>query len=472
MHYLGVLNCVFVIVLYFTSNLCCVTGSGALNQYPKIKQYPIQGISSSTKPLILTPLLDAGKIKEARSASRVSPLYGDHGVESYSGFFTVNKQFKSNLFVWFFKSQTSFAGDPMVLWLQGGPGATSLYGLFEEHGPFIVDKTSSRLLPRKYTWIRNLNVLYIDNPVGTGFSFTQDGYAQNETAVGNDIYTALVQFFKLFPELQKNEFFVTGESYAGKYVPAVSYTIHTRNLNSLMKINLKGLAIGNGLCDPVHMLKYSDYLYQLGLIDYKLQDILHKEENLGRMYIQNNEWMKAYFTFEDIFSIFHNQTGFSYNYNYLYSQGEELGGDFVAYVQQPQVREAIHVGNSVFHGSDLVEGHLRKDFMQSVKPWVEQLLEHYRVLIYNGQLDIIVAYPLTVSFLQQLQWSGTEEYRAAPRFPWHVGKDIAGYVKTAGNLTELLVRNAGHLVPADQPRWSLDLINRFTANKPFHCIKC
>jgi vitellogenic carboxypeptidase-like protein len=95
----------------------------------------------------------------------------------------------------------------------------------------------------------NHNVIYIDNPVGTGFSFTdkEEGYAKNEIDVGNNLYEALIQFFTLFPDLQKNKFFVTGESYAGKYVPAVSHAIHKRNGNAKIKINLKGLAIGNFL---------------------------------------------------------------------------------------------------------------------------------------------------------------------------------------------------------------------------------
>jgi vitellogenic carboxypeptidase-like protein len=90
------------------------------------------------------------------------------------------------------------------------------------------------------------------------------------------------------------------------------------------------------------------------------------------------------------------------------------------------------------------------------------------VVIYNGQLDIIVAYPLTLGALKALVWSGTDEYKQAARYQWHVGKELAGYVKTAGKLTEVLVRNAGHMVPGDQPKWAYDLIHRFTHNKPFH----
>jgi vitellogenic carboxypeptidase-like protein len=166
-------------------------------------------------------------------------------------------------------------------------------------------------------------------------------------------------------------------------------------------------------------------------------------------------------------TLFYNLTGFTFYFNYLYSKEE--GNDAVGtYIQLAEVRKAVHVGNSTFHTDKKVEENLKQDMMQSVKPWVEVLLEEYRVLIYNGQLDIIVAYPLTLGFLQALEWSGATEYKTAPRVQWHVGKDIAGYAKSVGNFTELLVRDAGHMVPSDQSKWALDLISRFTANRPFN----
>lgn len=143
----------------------------------------------------------------------------------------------------------------------------------------------------------------------------------------------------------------------------------------------------------------------------------------------------------------------------------------VSYVQRTDIRAAIHVGNSTFHSEDqTVELNLVSDVMQSVAPWISELLSNYRVLIYNGQLDIIVAYPLTVNYLQNLKFSGSDQYKTAPRLKWYVGTDLAGYVKKAGNLTEVLVRDAGHMVPTDQPQWAVDLITRFTRNKPFHTI--
>ena len=113
--------------------------------------------------------------------------------------------------------QNNSESAPLVLWLQGGPGGSSLFGLFIEHGPFFVDEALA-LNEREISWSKKYNMLYIDQPAGTGFSFTDDarGYAKNQYDVSKDLYEALSQFYQLFPGLLQNEFFVTGESYGGK----------------------------------------------------------------------------------------------------------------------------------------------------------------------------------------------------------------------------------------------------------------
>lgn len=232
------------------------------------------------QPLLLTPLLEAGKIEEARSLSEVH-LADFKNVTSYSGYFTVNKQHDSNTFFWFFPAEENYDNAAVLLWLQGGPGGSSLFGLFGENGPLeFVSENELRIRP--YRWSQQHSVIYFDNPSGTGLSFTRDGYAQNETQIGEEIFNALQQFFTLFPELRENEFFLTGESYAGKYIPAAGYTILKKNPKADLKINLKGLAIGDGFCDPVHQVNYSDYLIQLGMIDDNAKKIMEGYENTGK----------------------------------------------------------------------------------------------------------------------------------------------------------------------------------------------
>ncbi|XP_053688751.1 venom serine carboxypeptidase [Sabethes cyaneus] len=432
------------------------------------------------QPLFLTPFIKNGSTEAGRQAAKVVNGSFPSDVESYSGYFTVNETYNSNLFFWYFAAHNEAQNDaPVVLWLQGGPGASSLYGLFTENGPFSVG-SDMKLVPRKFSWHLNHHLIYIDNPVGAGFSFTDhdEGYSVNEEQVGANLHNALMQFFQLFPNLQSHNFFVTGESYAGKYVPAVAHTIHRQNDNSKVKINLKGLAIGNGLCDPFHQLYYGDYLYQLGLIDANARDQFHEYEKKGRDCISKNDFDCAFEVFDELIngdqtasgSLFKNVSGFETYFNYLETKPDKKDQYMGEFLQLPETRRAIHVGNNSFHDLDSenkVEQHLKQDVMKSVVPYLQELLTKYRVAIYNGQLDIIVAYPLTVNFLHHLSFPGHEQYLKAPRYIWKVDGEIAGYAKEAGNLVEVLVRNAGHMVPKDQPKWALDLIMRLTHGKGF-----
>lgn len=460
--------CIFLVVLN--------GANGFFNVYRKPKSYSFPETEDAGEPLFLTPLIENGKIDEAREKSVVQHKEMDD-VSSYAGYLTVNKEYNSNTFFWFFPAMHNPKTAPVVLWLQGGPGVTSMFGLFLENGPFIVTANKT-LTMRKFSWNKSHNLLYIDNPVGTGYSFTDDdkGYATNETHVGRDVHTALVQFFKLFPELQGNDFFVTGESYAGKYVPAVSHAIKDYNFKATTKINLKGLAIGNGLSDPENQLQYGDYLYQIGLLDFNGRDQFHEYEQKGRELIQQKKFIDAFDVFDRLLnndlrdepSVFKNLTGFNYYFNYLITEDSNDTFWVDEWIQRPDVRKAIHVGNCSFNfAARTVEKYLKSDVMQSVAVLVADLVQHYRVLIYSGQLDIIVAYPLTENYLQNLKWPGAEKYKKAPRKLWMVGDELAGYSKTVDNLTEVLVRNAGHTVPSDQPKWALDLITRFTHNKNF-----
>ncbi|XP_063541021.1 venom serine carboxypeptidase [Cydia strobilella] len=449
-----------------------------LHRYPELNLGEKDG-GDAGEPLFLTPYIESGNIAEGKRLARV-PFTESLRIKSYAGYITVNKTYDSNQFFWYFPSMSPNKElAPVIVWLQGGPGATSLYGLFTENGPIRV--RNNKFERRKYNWALNHHIIYIDNPVGTGFSFTkhQEGYCTDETQVGEHLYSTLTQFFKLFPELRQNKFFVTGESYGGKYVPALAYTIHKKNPTAETKINLKGITIGNGLSDPEHQLIYSKYLYQIGLIDWNAQKVFEDYEAKARSYIQNNQWDEAFDTFDTLLngdlidgkSYFYNVTGFSFYFNYLHSEdykSSETGDDFGPMIQKSAIRKEIHVGDMPFNDGKEVEKHLKQDVMKSVAPWISELLDNYYCVIYNGQLDIIVAYPLTLNYLQNLNFTGAEEYKTAKRYIWQVDGEIAGYVKQAGKLVEIMVRNAGHMVPADQPKWALDLITHFTHEKLFY----
>jgi vitellogenic carboxypeptidase-like protein len=170
------------------------------------------------------------------------------------------------MFFWFFPAQNGNTSAPVLLWLQGGPGATSLFGLFNENGPIQVNDDGS-LSERPITWNSLYSLLYIDNPVGTGYSFTSNdaGYTRTQNDVARDLYSALAQFFQIYTDYASSPFYVTGESYAGKYVPSIGYKIHVENQNPQVKvkINLAGLSMGNGWTDPYRQYTYGPLLYQV-----------------------------------------------------------------------------------------------------------------------------------------------------------------------------------------------------------------
>ena len=160
------------------------------------------------EPLFLTSLIEAGKYKEAASKAKVESVLQSE--KSYTGFLTVDMTYNSTLFFWYFPSFREENEDiPLVLWLQGGPGWPSMYGLFKENGPFLVgyDESSkaSYLVPNKFSWNDDHHMLYIDNPVGSGFSFTDSpqGYPQTDEEVSVALMEALRQFMKVFPFMSR-----------------------------------------------------------------------------------------------------------------------------------------------------------------------------------------------------------------------------------------------------------------------------
>ncbi|CAF1253542.1 unnamed protein product [Rotaria sordida] len=471
--------------------IVCLVAFECINGYrgPFRKMFPTRKPTILTvdddpgEPLFLTPYLEQGKIEEARQLSSVElPPYKQ---QSFSGYLTVNKQYNSNMFFWFFPAQNGNKPDtPVMLWLQGGPGASSLFALFTEIGPIYIDANQNIQL-REITWNTNYHLLFIDNPVGTGYSFTSNdqGYARSQDDVARDLYSALTQFFQIYTDYASNPFYVTGESYGGKYVPSITYKIHMENQDPQVKvkINLKGMTIGDGLTDPVNQYMYGDFLYQIGLVDLSQKAYVDLQTALMRYAIEQERYLDAFHLFDALLngdllnttSYFYNVTGIKNYFNYLLTNEPEDQGYFVPFVTRADRRKQIHVGNLSYGSqSDTVEKMLLNDVMQSMA-WKVAVIANanYSVMIYNGQLDIIIAVPLTMEWISQLTWTGTDELRQAPRSVWKVAdadREIAGYIKTANNNRFFLatIRNAGHMVPYDQPRAMLDLLQRFLAAQP------
>lgn len=368
---------------------------------------------------------------------------------------------------------------PLLLWLNGGPGYSSLYGTFNENGPYVV-KENLTLELRNTSWNREFSVLYIDNPVGAGFSFTENekGYARNLEDSSRDLFEGLKQFFMLFPYY--STLYLTGESYACKYLVGLAHKI--LNQQPKMVVPLTGAIIGNGMCDPRHQMLYGQSLHSAGLISGKKKELFEKSEQQIRDLIDARQYLKAYHLWDWLMlgeltngagSVFGNATGYSYRYNQLHDRAPEELKYYERFVVLNSTRAALHVGNRPFSGNSfLVEQHLFADFMVSAAPLIDELLTaRIDLLLYSGALDIIVPTISTENMISRLKWSGHRKFSNARRRVYREGKGnqtaITGYIQQAEHLTLAVVINSGHILPYEQPSVALDLVAKFVNSEPF-----
>ncbi|XP_020584974.1 serine carboxypeptidase-like 40, partial [Phalaenopsis equestris] len=205
---------------------------------------------------------------------KISKLPGQpEGVDfnQYAGYITVDSENGRALFYYFVESPTDSSSKPLLLWLNGGPGCSSLaYGAMMELGPFRVNSDGKTLQRNIYAWNNVANVIFLESPAGVGFSYsnTTSDYDKNgDKRTADDSYTFLVNWMERFPQYKNRDFFITGESYAGHYVPQLAYTILMRTKTASGKaINLKGIAIGNAFVDYIANAKGTiEYLWSLAL---------------------------------------------------------------------------------------------------------------------------------------------------------------------------------------------------------------
>lgn len=153
-----------------------------------------------------TPLL------EVAHAAHSAGAFCDTSVQQYSGYMNLTTGDK-HLFYWYFESRNKPQTDPVVLWLTGGPGCSSEVALFGENGPCKVSADGQTTTSNAASWNSQANLLYVDQPVGTGFSYGK-AFDHDEVGVGNDMYAFLLAFFSAHPERRTNPFYIFGESCA------------------------------------------------------------------------------------------------------------------------------------------------------------------------------------------------------------------------------------------------------------------
>jgi len=426
-------------------------------------------------------LVDGPRLQERRIRLDVE---GDAGISDeelgqYAGYFKLDRTHAANMFYFFFESRGSKTEDPLVLWMTGGPGCASELALFYENGPFKITDNLT-LVWNDFGWDKVSSIIFVDQPVGTGFSYSTDirDIRHDEEGVSEDMYDFFQAFFKAHPEYAKNKFFVTGESYAGHYVPAVTGRLHKAQKNKEgVPINLKGFAIGNGLTQPdLQYEAYADYALDMNLIT----ELDH--QRLSRLFpacLKSIELcgpkgtvtcIAAYLVCQSIFNSILTIAG---NINYYDVRKEchgELCYDFSnldSYLNNATVREALGVGNRKFVScSPLVYEAMIVDWMKNLEKGIPQLLEDgIELLVYAGEYDLICNWLGNSRWVTAMDWSGQVEYAKADWKHFEVDGEEAGLVTGYGPLQFLKVHNAGHMVPMDQPKNALEMLFRWTRGK-------
>ncbi|KAF4672023.1 hypothetical protein FOL46_009569 [Perkinsus olseni] len=190
------------------------------------------------------------------------PKLCDTSVNQASGYFVVDAASNKKYFFWFFEARHSPETAPTTFWLSGGPGASSMLALLAENGPCTVNSEGTDTIYNPYSWTEASNMVWVDQPAGTGFSIG-GSYDADEAEVGQDMYHFMQTFFKHFPTYNK-DVHVVGESYGGHYVPAVVNTVveHNTELSiglapkGRVPIDMKGMAIGNGMTNTIEQIKW------------------------------------------------------------------------------------------------------------------------------------------------------------------------------------------------------------------------
>lgn len=406
------------------------------------------------------------------------PGYGPTKEKQIAGHLTVNEACGDNLFFWLFESQSNPRKDPLVIWLNGGPGSSSMLGLFAENGPYkICDDLS--LVDNPFSWNKVANLLVIDQPAGTGLSYVEKShdkncYTKTEAQATQQLLKGLNLFFDKWPEYRSNDLYVFGESFAGRYIPMLAHAILEYNHQPHDKINLKGIGIGDGWIAPlIQEATYGEYAYAHGLIDQ------HQRLKVDALFGQCEIAVKASGPVASAESdkicnkieAYIVDVSGGVNVYDVRCTGDYSFPNIARYLDQASVREALHVSPLVGPWEDtstIVANILERGEQDSAAHLFPRLFESIRVLIYNGLYDMDCNFIGTDKWLAAIDWPEGKRFNRLARAPWKEADKVLGHYRSLGNLTQVLVNGAGHLVPMDQPESALKMLSIFLSDEEKH----
>ncbi|WRT63688.1 uncharacterized protein IL334_000611 [Kwoniella shivajii] len=440
-------------------------------------------------------ILSHEKFPDHRVRIKSTTGWCDPDVKSYSGYLDVG--YGKELFFYFFESRSKPKEDPVVMWINGGPGGSSALGLFMELGPCSVKgehpMSSNDTKVNPHSWNDKANLFFLDEPLGVGYSHAEHGQTVATTeAAARDVQAFVSIFFEAFKEFEGRAFHMAGESYGGRYLPIFASAVVDGNKHLIKHgkkpINLQSVMIGNGVTNDFTLLE-SYFPFQCTLngdLTEPIQSIencvfmaenVPKCSKLARKHcIESHDYtacsMAMNFCSEVLETSFWQAEVNPYDVTMSCSP-KELGETLCypvtkrigTYLNLPDVREILGVHPHRANWSAINEGVSRR-FTQTLditgQTWlyVAELLERgVRVLNYVGMQDFICNHINNEMWMEKLEWTGQAGYISAPWTDWKVKGETSGYYKTSGNLTMLKIRGAGHMVPYDKPVEALDMLN-------------
>ncbi|MEU7136773.1 hypothetical protein [Streptomyces sp. NPDC046261] len=418
-------------------------------------------------------------------------------VRSYAGHVdidsTENPGTENHLFYWFFESQTCnpnvavqdqqelISRTPLLIWLNGGPGASSLLGLFLENGPLSIDDDAvGTISVSPDTWNQEAHVVFWDQPIGTGYSYSDAGeYVKDESTLSRMFWEGLQKFFSLHPEYAQCPLYVCGESYAGKYVPAIALEIDERNSRKAGEhhLNLQGIAVGNGWIKPELSLRILiDYAYTTGFLGISQRDSLYEAYGAFKEALDAKDMKTAT---ERGNKLVDKVRAYGGNFDlYDVRRWDDLPmGALRAYLDSEEVKKSLHVHTDVTwqctDNDGPVAAALVTDNMADRSGWYTDIIDKgYKALLYTGNFDTACGYQSTEEMLDDLmKQKGEHEYAAwrnAPRLIWTQAQgNPKGFVRSHGKLTQVSVPDSGHQVPSFQPQICREMLYNWLFDRPF-----
>ncbi|KAK7304823.1 hypothetical protein VNO77_42712 [Canavalia gladiata] len=430
------------------------------------------------------------QVPKEQEQDRISSLPGQPPVtfSQFSGYVTVNEQHGRALFYWFTEATTSPQNKPLVLWLNGGPGCSSVaYGASEEIGPFRINKTGSSLYLNKYAWNREANILFLESPAGVGFSYTNtssDLKTSGDRRTAQDALIFLIRWIERFPQYKYREFYIAGESYAGHYIPQLAKKVHDYNKKNPHILNLKGFLVGNAVTDDHYdgvgtvtywwshsMISDQSYKSILKYCNFSEKKTTKKCDD-AVSYAVNHEFgnIDQYSIYTPSCTTSHNDTlkrvRFKSSILHRISGYDPCTEDYAEkYYNLHDVQKAMHanVTNIPYKWtacSDVLNKNWKDSEFSMLPIYKELIAAGLRIWVFSGDTDSVVPVTATRFSLSHLNLTIKTRWH-----PWYSEGQVGGWTEEYDGLTFATVRGAGHEVPLFQPERAYVLFRSFLAAK-------